>query len=338
MAFTPILSNQSISYASSRSEYRNSARETLAGGTPVFFSPSYATLNDYGYGGPRYRYGYTYYNSGSNIYGNCTWWCWSRLYETMGTGLPNYGDGKYWYDSYNGAKDRNANNIQPGDIIVFTDNDAGHVMFVEKVDSDGTIHISQSAYSSRSVWSGMSCLVNTYNKSEIYQGNSINIYKNIDSAYYQTVIGVIHTGESGPTPTPDTPEITISPSSYNVTMDENSTYVDFPFDITISGIPYGESVAGGNTYPGLSRIANTGWTYTSYTSEGVVYQRATKSQTLRYEREQDIAYTTTKHMYFNIDLSNGSIHSDTAMVINVLKKKSGAVLFLEWDGGYAQIL
>ena len=120
MAFTPILSNQSISYASSRSEYRNSARETLAGGTPVFFSPSYATLNDYGYGGPKYRYGYTYYNSGVNIYGNCTWWCWSRLYETMGTGLPNYGDGKYWYDSYSGAKDRNADNIRAGDIIVFT--------------------------------------------------------------------------------------------------------------------------------------------------------------------------------------------------------------------------
>lgn len=340
MAFTPLTSSQPISYASSRSSYRNSTRETLAGGSPVFFNPSNYSLDDYGYGGPRYKYGYTYNNcpSPENTFnGNCTWWCWGRLNQTMGTSLPNMGDGKDWYDNYSGDKDRNASNIQPGDIIVLTDNDAGHVMFVEKVDVN-TITISQSAYSNRAVWSGMSCLVTTFSKSDIYQGNSINMYKDLDTAYYQEVIGVIHTGEAGPTPQPVEPEITIVPSSYAVTMTAEEDYVDFPFDITIAGIPEGESVSGGNTYPGLTRVANTGWSYTSYVVDGVTYRRATKSQTLRYERESEGEYSITKHMYFNLTFSNGSINSDTPMTITVEKKKAKGILMLEWDGGNVQIL
>lgn len=342
MGFTPLTSSQPISYASSRSSYRNSARESLAGGSPVFFNPSNYSLNQYGYGGPRYKYGYTYNNCPSperNYNGNCTWWCWGRLNQTMGTYLPNMGDAKYWYDNYSGEKYRNANNIQPGDIIVFTDNSAGHVMFVEKVDGN-TITISQSAYSTRSVWSGMACLVTTFSKSDIYQGNSINMYKDLDSAYYQEVIGVIHTGEDspGPTPEPVEPEISIVPSSYAVTMTAEEDYVDFPFDITITGIPTGESVSGGNTYPGLSRVANTGWSYSSYVVDGVIYRRATKSQTLRYERESDGEYVTTKHMYFNLTFSNGSINTDTPMTITVEKKKAKGILMLEWDGGNVQIL
>ena len=340
MAFTPLTSSQPISYASSRSSYRNSARETLAGGSPVFFNPSNYSLNQTGYGGPRYKYGYTYNNcpSPENTYnGNCTWWCWGRLNQTMGTSLPNMGDANEWYDNYSGDKDRNANNIQPGDIIVLTDNDAGHVMFVEKVDGN-TITISQSAYSTRSVWSGMACLVTTFSKSDIYQGNSINMYKDLDTAYYQEVIGVIHTGEAGPTPEPEEPEISIVPSSYSVTMTAEEDYVDFPFDITIAGIPEGESVSGGNNYPGLTRVANTGWSYTSYVVDGVTYRRATKSQTLRYERESEGEYSITKHMYFNLTFSNGSINSDTPMTITVEKKKAKGILMLEWDGGNVQIL
>ena len=342
MAFTPLTSSQPISYASSRSSYRNSARETLAGGSPVFFNPSNYSLNQTGYPGPRYKYGYTYNNCPAperNYNGNCTWWCWGRLNQTMGTSLPNMGDAKDWYDNYSGVKYRNANNIQPGDIIVFTDNDAGHVMFVEKVDGN-TITISQSAYSTRAVWSGMACLVTTFSKSDIYQGNSINMYKDLDSAYYQEVVGVIHTGEDGPGPTPEPvePEITILPSSYSATMGSEEDYVDFPFDITIAGIPNGESASGGNTYPGLIRVANTGWSYSSYVVDGVTYRRATKSQTLRYERESDGEYVTTKHMYFNMTFSNGSINTDTPMTITVEKKKAKGILMLEWDGGNVQIL
>lgn len=322
MAFTPLLASQPISYASSRSNYRNAARESLAGGTPVFFVPTSATLNDYGYGGPRYKYGYTYYNCptpDSNYNGNCTWWCWGRLNQTMGTALPNYGDAKNWYDRYTGSKETNANNIQPGDIIVFTDSSAGHVMFVEQV-SGNTITVSQSAYSTRSVWNGMACLVTNYSKSSIYRGNRIDMYSSLDSAYYVEVLGVLHTGESsGPTPSENL-QLTINPSSYTGIITSSDTYIDFQFNITLTGLPAGASASGNNTYPGLSRVQNTGWSYTDYTVNGVTYRRATKTQTLRYYREYDTAYTTTKYMYFSFSYSTGTINSTTPMYITVLER------------------
>ena len=128
-----------------------------------------------------------------------------------------------------------------------------------------------------------------------------------------------------PTPT-ETPEITITPSAYFKTMSSTADYVDFPYSITITGIPAGETVSGGNTYPDLSRVYNTGWSYSSYTIEGVTYQTATKQQTLRYYREGVSAYATVKYMYFNLTFTNGSIHSTTPMTINVQQKESTSKL------------
>ena len=105
-------------------------------------------------------------------------------------------------------------------------------------------------------------------------------------------------------------------------MQSAEDYKDFSFSISITGIPSGESASGGNTYPDLSRVYNTGWTYTNYTVGGVQYQTATKQQTLRYYRVGSGAYTTTKHMYFSKTFSNGSINSDTPMYINVKAKFS----------------
>lgn len=123
----------------------------------------------------------------------------------------------------------------------------------------------------------------------------------------------------GPTPSEDL-DIGISPTYYSVTMTGSQDYVDFTFSIVITGIPDGQTVSGGNTYPGLSRVYNSGWSYTDYTVSGTTYRRAAKTQTLRYYREQDTAYTTTKHMYFNMSFSTGSISTDTPMYINVQRK------------------
>ena len=348
MTFTPILSDQSLSYAYNRSYYRNANREAQWG-HPVYFTPHDRALGVNGFGGPHYREGYNYNNSPETAKGNCTWWCCGRLREAEGKNIISYmggqsPDAKNWYDAYTGSKDRNANNIVAGDIIVFTDSDAGHVMFVERV-QNGVIYISHSAWSYRSYWDDYACRVNQYNVSEIYQGNSIDMYRGTGSPHYETVVGVIHTGSgSGPTPEPEEPEITILPASYNVAMSASEDYVDFPFSITIAGIPDGESASGGNTYPGLYRVYNTGWSYTSYTGgDGNTYLRATKQQTLRYDRESDGAYTTTKHMYYNMTFSNGSIYSDTPMSINVEAKPhpgptGEGILMLEWYGGGVQIL
>lgn len=215
MAFTALTSSQAISYVRNRSAYRNSARENLYGtndpGAPVYYCPSYASSSySSGYGGPRYRYGYNYDTCPSpysNYNGNCTWWCWGRLYDTIGTALDGYGSAKNWYSNHaanGGTVATNANNINPGDIICLSDSSDGHVMFVEKV-SGSTVTISQSAYSTRSVWSGMACLVTTYDKSDIYAGNTLNMYKDLDTAYSLTVVGILKTGQADPDP-PTPPE------------------------------------------------------------------------------------------------------------------------------------
>lgn len=213
MAFTPILTAQSISYATSRNAYRNASREAQWG-TPVFFYEN--TSSGYGFGGPKYRNGYNYNNSPETHLGNCTWWCASRLLDALNKRIPSVGsnDAVNWYAAYSGDKSTNADNIKPGDIIVFSDSDVGHVMFVESVDGNN-IHISHSAWSTRSVWSGKSCLVGTFTKSEIAAGNSVDMYRGSGaSAHYVTVVGVLHTGEEpgpgpGPEPEPGEEELTI---------------------------------------------------------------------------------------------------------------------------------
>lgn len=330
MAFTPLTAGQPVSYALSRSAYRNSIRESYWG-SPVLYNPVNWPYNTTGgFGGPKYLEGYNYYNSPETIKGNCTWWCWGRLYETIGTYLTqsdgsSMGDAMYWYDRYSGDKDRNANNIRAGDIIVLTDSDAGHVMFVERIVGD-TITISQSAYSYRSVWDNMACLVTTFSKSEIFQGNLINMYKNLDSsAAWETVVGVIHTGTDSPTPPEpggdETPTISIYPSGYNSIMYPDEDYEDFAFSIYVTGIPSGYTASGNNTYPGLDRVANTGWSYEDYVADdGNTYRRAHKNQTLRYHREQNTAYDTVKYMYFNFSFPNGNASSTTPMTIHVRAK------------------
>lgn len=130
-------------------------------------------------------------------------------------------------------------------------------------------------------------------------------------------------GTPTPPPTPtESLQIQISPASYTKTMNSNQDYLDFTYGITITGIPQNETVSGGNTYPGLTRVANTGWSYTDYVVGGVTYRSATKTQTLRYEREYSYSYTTVKYMYFNITKSTGTINTTTPMYITVQQKKS----------------
>lgn len=326
MAFTPLTSSQSLSFADN-SYYRNADREA-DWGEPVYYAPGDWPSDTYGgYGGPHYQEGYNYSNSPETAKGNCTWWCCGRLRQTLNKSVSGLGNAKNWADNYSGTVDSNADNIQPGDIICLTDSDKGHVMFVEKVDGD-TITISQSAWSTRSVWTDKACLVTTFDRGDLYAGNSINMYKDLDqTAAWEEVVGILRTGEAGPTPpTPPTPTetltISITPSAYTSTMSGSDSYLDFTFDITISGIPAGETVSGGNTYPGLSRIYNTGWSYVSYVVDGITYQYAYKRQTLRYTRESSGTYSTTKYMYFNITKSTGTISTSTPMYITVQAKQN----------------
>lgn len=133
-------------------------------------------------------------------------------------------------------------------------------------------------------------------------------------------------GYTPPTPSSETLDITISPASYTSVMNPTDESLDFTFRITITGIPAGETVSGGNTYPNLVRVANTGWSYTDYVVNGVTYREATKQQTLRYYRVGSSGYTTVEHMYFNITKSTGTISTDTPMYITVKAKSISIAL------------
>lgn len=281
--------------------------------------------------------------------GNCTGYAYGRFNECAGRSLYSEfyithspADAKYWI--YNTWPDQTYTSgtidLHLGDILVWgSATGFGHVEVVEAINGS-------TITTSGSIWGS------TYGTSMEFYTRTISypswntamgrIYHNDGSYtdYGNPFIGYIHNKyvEPGPGPEPEEPTIYISPSSYTKTMGAEEDYVDFPFTITIEGIPVGESASGGNTYPGLSRVANTGWSYSSYVVDGVIYQRATKSQTLRYTRESDGEYSVTKHMYFNLTFSNGSINSDTRMAINVEKKKPKGVLFLEWDGATVMIL
>ena len=253
--------------------------------------------------------------SGVPSEGQCTWYAYWRVQDEgysppcwySGSGSSGYGaytNAALWLQHYRDPWEVKGVNYQPvaGDLAVFdTADPAGHVCVIECITSQSTAMISD------------------YN---------ISFDKRFSYRQWTIGGGIGSTGRlkgylhypNGTPPTPpygDTLEIEISPEEYRVTMLSDQTYVDFTFNIVISGIPNGETVSGGNTYPDLERVYNTGWTYTDYTVDGLTYRYARKTQTLRYYREGLGAYNTIKHMYYNISKSTGVIDSDTLMYIDV---------------------
>lgn len=274
--------------------------------------------------------------------GNCTGYAYGRFNECAGRSLyrefyitHSPADAKYWI--YNTWPDQTYTSgtidIHLGDILVWgSASGFGHVEVVEAINGN-------TITTSGSIWGS------TYGTSMEFYTRTISypswntsmgrIYHNDGgyTDYGNPFIGYIHNKyvEPGPGPTPsENLDISISPSSYTVTMSASQTYVDFTFNITITGIPAGATVSGGNTYPGLSRVYNTGWSYTNYTVGGTTYQRATKTQTLRYNREHSYAYSTTKHMYFNLSFSTGTVSTDTPMYITVASSGGGDDALYYW--------
>lgn len=298
------------------------------------------------------------YASYSNCLANCTTLAYGRVIENgqnPPTSFDTYNAGNWHSHLINGWTSQPYStyhsSIKPGDIIEW----AGHVAVVEYVAIDGTAYCSSSLYTGdhgRAEWpvgSGNwdtrtpSIMGSTFTEmwNWFYNNNyGWRVYEYVTETVIsekrmgkQPTYILVNPESPGPGPTPPTPPtptvnltIDIDPSGYTVTMNGNEDYVDFTYNITVSGIPANETISGGNTYPGLTRVYNTGWTYTDYTVSGTTYRYAYKRQTLRYERESIGGYTTVKHMYFNISKSTGTISSDTRMYITVKPKTFLAIL------------
>ena len=331
MSFTPRLS-EPTDFSTYYTERRIPAQPE---GTPTYWQ--------YFYSGD-----YTYRTQGAHT-GNCTWYAMGRSAEIAGRNLYSEFAGSYeaqnWENIWIGNPAQTSGSIswQPGDILIWANSAMtfGHVEVVEVINGN-YLTISYSAYSGTDPQEDNGTFFNTRRRSKPTWGDPASLTSESDSrfirnsgaTYFLTneyLIGVIHNPyyEPGPSPSENL-EISISPSSYAVTMSATQDYVDFTFNITITGIPAGATVSGGNTYPGLSRVYNTGWSYTNYTVGGTTYQRATKTQTLRYNREHSYAYTTTKHMYFNLSFSTGTVSTDTPMYITVASSGGGDDALYYW--------
>lgn len=239
-----------------------------------------------------------------------------------------YGDTRGDYNPSSSSMYGTQINIKAGDILCYWASDGyGHVEVAERIVGNNVYCSGSKARASQPAVLYYDRIVSkslfTVGRQHTFSGEDAS--GNIitwSNDYFQGVIRNPYVSDT-PTPTPsEEPEITVSPSSYGVTMSPSEDYVDFPFSVTVTGIPSGETASGNNTYPGLSRVQNTGWSYTDYTVDGVTYRRATKTQTLRYYRESNSAYTTTKYMYYSFNYPNGSASSTTPMYITVQAKQS----------------
>ena len=288
-----------------------------------------------------------------NCLANCTTLCYGRALENGWpapvTSIPN---GNKWHTVVNTAQGwskisyTSGMQLYAGDIVEWASEDPDHIPLpnhVATIEQDGT-----DPYQSSSWYTGDDGTGNSSRNTAIVGHNlqavsnwmvsnypyrfyhySTLSQENIQGGHNNQPRYVLrYQGAQPPTPS-ENPVITIVPTSYYRTMAATSDYLDFQFSITISGIPDGESASGGNTYPDLTRIYNSGWSYTSYVINGVTYRQAYKQQTLRYYRVGSSGYNTTKHMYFNLTFSNGSITSDTPMYITV-KPKTPLKAILGW--------
>lgn len=203
--FTPLLEDQPLSYAYDRPKfYRNAAREKKWG-APVYFVPASNGYDVVGEPGPGYKYEKPY-NINQGAYGNCTWWVMGRCSEVNGTEIKEcIGSAINFYSKYKGKKDGGSvtsgayigDTINAGDIIVFADNKQlsgdGHVIFVEAVEG-ATLRVSESAYSTKSIYKNKACITYSLNKTDFKCGNKITLRPQY-SPYTEYVYGVLHTGK-----------------------------------------------------------------------------------------------------------------------------------------------
>lgn len=84
------------------------------------------------------------FDHGANA-GNCTAYAYGRVYETQGIKLNINGNaGDWWY--YNSSNSKHSQKPVAGAVLCWSGNGAGHVAFCEKVNSDGSIIITESGY------------------------------------------------------------------------------------------------------------------------------------------------------------------------------------------------
>ena len=75
--------------------------------------------------------------------GQCTWYCWGRVWEVWGVRAPTRNADK-WYDDWNGNKSSDRAGAKAGSVLVL--GSKKHVVFIEGVGEDGSVITSEGNY------------------------------------------------------------------------------------------------------------------------------------------------------------------------------------------------
>lgn len=240
------------------------------------------------------------------------------------------GDVRGDYDPSTSSQAGTQINVQEGDILCYWSSDGfGHVEVVERI-SGTNVYCSGSKYGVQSpavfyysrvvAMSQFKVGTRHYFSGEDADGQIVSW----SNDWFQ---GVIHNPYvTGVTPTV-TPEVTVSPSYYNRTMNSSEDYTDFQFTITVTGMLPDEDASNAISFSSnCYRYAyTTNWTYTTYTVSGVTYRQGVRSLIVRYDRLYNTAYTDTAYMYYIKTFTNGSVNSSTRMNLTVQAKSGGTV-------------
>lgn len=84
------------------------------------------------------------FDHGSNA-GNCTAYAWGRVFETQAIKMNINGNAGDWWH-YNSSNTTKSQTPKAGAVLCWSGNGAGHVAFVEKVNEDGSLIITESGY------------------------------------------------------------------------------------------------------------------------------------------------------------------------------------------------
>lgn len=143
--------NQSVAVQNQRTQYAQQMYDLYAGTSGEIVCDFVPRLNSNGMQGNPYWYSENpFWQSGFGL-PNCTAYAWGRAYEIIGD-RPNLsvGNANQWWDyNLNNSIYESGQTPQLGAIACYYYNPGGHVAVVEQINSDGSIVISQSGYSSR---------------------------------------------------------------------------------------------------------------------------------------------------------------------------------------------
>lgn len=136
----------------------------------------------------------------SNLYGQCTWYCWGRTYELTGISMPCRGNASTWYSTASSNGYTVSQTPRENSIAVWNGGGYGHVAFVESVSGSNVII-------SESNWDKITYDYQyTLSAGIAYYSGRKTLTTSQMKSRYGTLLGYIYVGKN-PSPSDTTPPV-----------------------------------------------------------------------------------------------------------------------------------